>query len=127
MYPLAVSQINAANSPPLILPGGIKPEDWDAFHDLIVIDEIARCGYLGIVWGLSGGNAIGVPPLINFGTREQKERFLPAVLAGKVRFCLGVTEPDGRELCSPLCGSILGPSNDELTWHADERTKLDLM
>src|SRR5579871_2778086 len=49
--------------------------EWDAFHDLIVIDEIARCGYLGVNWGLSCGNAIGCPPIINYGSPEQKQKF----------------------------------------------------
>lgn len=54
-------------------------------------------GYTGVLWGLGGGNGIGVPPIANFGTKEQKERFLPGAADGSIRFCLGVTEPDGRE------------------------------
>ncbi|KAK5318112.1 hypothetical protein LTR93_008157 [Exophiala xenobiotica] len=92
VYPLAVQQIKSLGQR---LPGDIDPEDWDGFHDLIVIDEIARCGYLGVVWALSCGNSIGAPPVINFGSDEQKTRFLPDMLAGRSRFCLGVTEPDG--------------------------------
>lgn len=34
--------------------------------------------------------------MINFGNEEQKRRFLPDMLRGRTRFCLGVTEPDGR-------------------------------
>lgn len=78
------------------LPAGIKPEDWDGFHDLICIDEIARCGYLGVIWALGCGDSIGCPPVVNFGSVAQKEKFLPSVVSGKSRFCLGVTEPDGR-------------------------------
>lgn len=61
-----------------------------------MIDEIARCGYLGVIWALGCGNSIGGPPVINFGNEEQKRRFLPDMLKGKIRFCLGVTEPDGE-------------------------------
>ena len=93
IYPLAVEQIKASGQR---LPGDVKPDAWDGFHDLIVIDEVARCGYLGIIWALSCGNSIGAPPLINFGNEEQKTRLLPDMLAGKSRFCLGVTEPDGK-------------------------------
>ena len=56
---------------------------------------MARCGYLGVIWALSCGNSIGVPPLVNYGTDEQKKRWLPDILRGTSRFCLGVTEPDG--------------------------------
>jgi alkylation response protein AidB-like acyl-CoA dehydrogenase len=86
------------------LPAGIPAEgtshdrvdvEWDAFHDLIFIDEMARCGYLGVNWGLSCGNAIGCPPIINYGTEEQKRYFLPPILRGEKRMCLAITEPSG--------------------------------
>ncbi|KAF7177603.1 hypothetical protein CNMCM7691_005932 [Aspergillus felis] len=88
-FPLAKDYLHGQR-----LPGDIDPREWDGFHDLIVIDELARCGYLGIVWALGCGNSIGGPPVINFGNEEQKRRFLPDILTGKARFCLGVTEPD---------------------------------
>ena len=90
VYPLASQYLEGQR-----LPADIKPEQWDGFHDLIMIDEIARCGYLGVVWALTCGNSIGAPPLVNFGSEKQKKQFLPRVLNGKTRFCLGVTEPDG--------------------------------
>lgn len=98
IYPLATEYLQGQR-----LPADIKPSEWDAFHDLIFIDEIARCGYLGVIWGLSCGNSIGAPPLINFGNEEQKRRFLPEILKGKVRFCLAVTEPDGEENLGGTC------------------------
>ncbi|ATZ50947.1 hypothetical protein BCIN_06g04120 [Botrytis cinerea B05.10] len=76
------------------LPGGIKPEEWDSWHTLIVTDELSRVAYTGVLWGLGGGNGIGVPPIVNFGTEEQKNEFLPGVANGSIRFCLGITEPD---------------------------------
>lgn len=90
VYPLAIEYLDGQR-----LPANIEASAWDGFHDLIFIDEIARCGYLGIIWALSCGNSIGAPPLVNFGSSEQKRRFLPDVLQGLSRFCLGVTEPDG--------------------------------
>ncbi|BCS25248.1 acyl-CoA dehydrogenase family protein [Aspergillus puulaauensis] len=88
-FPLAADHLKGQ-----LLPAGIKAEEWDGFHDLVLIDEIARCGYLGVIWALGCGNSIGGPPVINFGNKEQKDRFLPDMLSGKIRFCLGVTEPD---------------------------------
>lgn len=89
IFPLAAEYLGS-----LRLPGDIDPSQWDAFHDMVFMDEIARCGYLGVIWGLACGNIIGFPPVINYGTPEQKRRFVPDVLQGKTRFCLGVTEPD---------------------------------
>ena len=93
VYPLAMNEIKGMGRR---LPADIPAEEWDGFHDLIVIDEVARCGYLGVIWALSCGNSIGAPPLINYGTEAQRSRFLPDMLSGKSRFCLGVTEPDGK-------------------------------
>ena len=45
-------------------------------------------------------NTIG-PTIMQFGSDEQKERFLPAILAGEVNFAVGYTEPDaGTDLAS---------------------------
>jgi hypothetical protein len=45
IFPLSKEHIPAG----LRLPGGIPPHEWDHFHDLILIDEIARIGYLGVL------------------------------------------------------------------------------
>jgi acyl-CoA dehydrogenase len=49
--------------------------------------------------GLSGASAIhmnifGLNPVQVFGTAEQKQRFLPPLIAGEDRACFAVTEPD---------------------------------
>ncbi|CZR69045.1 related to acyl-CoA dehydrogenase [Phialocephala subalpina] len=48
----------------------------------------------GVIWGLSCGNSIGCPPVLNYGTPEQKAQFLPDVYASRSKFCLGITEPN---------------------------------
>ena len=75
------------------LPADIAPQDWDAFHDFVLIDEMTRCGYLGANWALGTGAMIACPIIMNFGTDEQKTRFLPPVITGEQRACLAVTEP----------------------------------
>ncbi len=45
-------------------------------------------------------NTVG-PTLAQFGTPEQKERFLPGILAGEIHFAIGYTEPGaGTDLAS---------------------------
>jgi acyl-CoA dehydrogenase len=49
--------------------------------------------------GFSGASAVhmnifGLNPVVVFGTREQKKRMLPGLIAGKERACFAVTEPN---------------------------------
>lgn len=39
-------------------------------------------------------NIFGPHPIVVFGTHEQKQRWLPDVIAGRTTVCFGVTEPD---------------------------------
>ena len=48
---------------------------------------------------MSGASSVHIPvfsvqPVVLFGTTEQKQRILPAVVSGKDRVCFAVTEPD---------------------------------
>jgi acyl-CoA dehydrogenase len=49
--------------------------------------------------GFSGASALhmnifGLNPVVVFGTEEQKQRWLPALIRGKQKACFAVTEPD---------------------------------
>lgn len=45
-------------------------------------------------------NTVG-PTIMNFGSPEQKDFFLPKILAGEIHFCIGYTEPNaGTDLAS---------------------------
>jgi len=60
----------------------------------IMMQAIAQSGA-----GFSGASAIhmnifGLHPVVRFGTEEQKQRFLPPLIAGRDRACFAVTEPD---------------------------------
>jgi acyl-CoA dehydrogenase len=39
-------------------------------------------------------NIFGLHPVVVFGTKEQQQRWLPALIAGKQKACFGVTEPN---------------------------------
>lgn len=69
------------------------PEDFDYFHELIFIDELARCASGGVLWGLIEGLQIGLPPVLNFGSPEMRNRVAPACLKGEKIICLNITEP----------------------------------
>ncbi|KAJ7227115.1 peroxisomal acyl-CoA-dehydrogenase [Mycena pura] len=77
----------------LALMGGlVKPEEFDYFHELILTQEITRCGARGYGDGLLSGKVIGLPPVLTFGSEELKARVVPEVLQGKKFICLAISE-----------------------------------
>jgi alkylation response protein AidB-like acyl-CoA dehydrogenase len=48
---------------------------------------------LGVIWGLGGGDSLGCPPILNYGSEELKDQLLPGIIDGSIRVCLGITEP----------------------------------
>ncbi|ORY92790.1 acyl-CoA dehydrogenase/oxidase [Leucosporidium creatinivorum] len=79
----------------LPIPGNFPPEEWDAFHSFILIDEMCRCASGGIAYGIIGGFGIGLPPVLHFGSEELKKRIVPPCVKGDKRICLAITEPEG--------------------------------
>ncbi|MDC0674735.1 acyl-CoA dehydrogenase family protein [Nannocystis radixulma] len=71
---------------------GGSPGDSTAI--IILCEEFARTGAGGLIAGLCS-HGIGLPPILNLGTDEQKRRFIPDVLAGRKIAALAVTEPSG--------------------------------
>jgi acyl-CoA dehydrogenase len=60
----------------------------------IMMQAVARSGA-----GFTGCSSIhlnifGAKPIEKFGTAEQKQEFLPKIIAGKQKMCFGVTEPN---------------------------------
>jgi acyl-CoA dehydrogenase len=60
----------------------------------ILMQAVAQSGA-----GFSGASAIhmnifGLHPVVVFGSDEQKQRFLPPLIAGREKACFAVTEPD---------------------------------
>jgi len=65
----------------------------DSFHSVLFAEGIMTAGSTGVLAGLSS-IGIALPPILNFGTKEQIERFIPPVLAGDRISCLAITEPN---------------------------------
>ena len=63
-------------------------------HDAVWVEELARAGGSGgVAAGLNAHASIAMPPIFKFGTEEQKQRWLPAGIAGEKIGALGITEP----------------------------------
>lgn len=90
--PLPVEELKACGIHDIL--GVVKVEDFNYFHCMIYNDEMARSGLGGPGASLTTGMAFGVPPLIKFGTRELKDRYLGELFRGEKRACIAITEPD---------------------------------
>jgi short/branched chain acyl-CoA dehydrogenase len=74
------------------------PERWgggdgDFLSLCLAIEEIGRVDQsVGIT--LSAGVGLGATPIFRFGTEDQRERWLPDLVAGRALAGFGLTEPD---------------------------------
>ena len=62
--------------------------------NLVLAEELvhARCG--GLAMGLAVHTDMATPPILAFGTEEQKQGYLAPAIRGEKISCLGITEPD---------------------------------
>lgn len=75
------------------LPGGVKPEQFNYFHELVVIQELVRIGAPGYLAGVNAGMVIGLPPLLNFPISDRlKNEVVPNILRGKTFISLAISE-----------------------------------
>ena len=69
------------------------PQGFDAFHDLILIDELCRCGAGGVLWAVFFSFGISLPPVLNVGSQYLRDKVARDVITGKKIMSLAVTEP----------------------------------
>jgi alkylation response protein AidB-like acyl-CoA dehydrogenase len=55
--------------------------------NLVLAEELSHSGSAGLAMGVAVHTDMATPPILQFGTEEQKQRYL-------VLSCLGITEPD---------------------------------
>jgi len=77
--------------------GVMIPEEYggaglDTISYAIIIEELAKvCGSHAL--GVAAHNSLGVGPLYQFGTEEQRKRWLPRGASGEMLISYGLTEP----------------------------------
>ncbi len=101
----------------------IREDSWLVGNDREFSAELARRGWIGMTWPaefggggysamerfvviealISAGAPVAAtwfadrqigPALLQFGTDEQRERWLPGIIAGTDMWCIGMSEPD---------------------------------
>ena len=74
------------------------PEPWGAGRVstpcyALVTEELAR-GWMSLA-GAMGGHTVVAKLLLDYGTAEQKQRYLPGMATGEIRATMALTEPGG--------------------------------
>jgi acyl-CoA dehydrogenase len=74
------------------------PEEYggqggDDLHGAVFAEEMARCGSGGVAAGIGGHVGIAMPPILKFGTDDQKRRWLVPGIKGEQIGALAITEP----------------------------------
>src|SRR5919201_1442502 len=76
-----------------------KPEQYggqggDYYTSIVLAEEMvhAKCGGLGM--GIAVHTDMAMPPILAFGTEEQKQEWVVPAIKGEKILCLGITEPD---------------------------------
>jgi citronellyl-CoA dehydrogenase len=76
-----------------------KPEAYggqggDYYTSLVLAEEITNANSGGLAMGVAVQTDMAMPPILAFGTDEQKRRWAEPAIKGDAILCLGITEPD---------------------------------
>ena len=66
--------------------------DWG--HAIVVGEELARAGSGGVGMAVAVQAEMATPPILKFGSPEQKARYLVPAIRGEKIACLGISEPN---------------------------------
>lgn len=83
----------------LTLPKAHGGQGLTPFHRFAVVEELLAAGApIAAHWI---GDRQSAPLILKFGTEAQRQRFLPAISAAEIFFCIGMSEPGaGSDLAS---------------------------
>ena len=110
------------------------PEEYggagaDRLYSVAQMEEIARAGCTGIGFGLH--SEIVAPYILHYGTKEQKQRYLPKLASGEMVGAIAMTEPGaGSDLQGVKTSATLSQDGSHYVvngsktfitngWHAD--------
>src|SRR5436305_272236 len=76
-----------------------KPEQYggqggDYYTSLVLAEEMAHAHCGGLAMGIAVQTDMAMPPILAFGTEEQKQQWAAPAISGSKILCLGIPEPD---------------------------------
>jgi alkylation response protein AidB-like acyl-CoA dehydrogenase len=66
----------------------------DYYSALVLAEEMSYSHSGGLAMGLAVHTDMAMPPILAFGTEEQKQQWVVPAIKGEKILCLGITEPD---------------------------------
>ena len=94
----------------MTLPGGLTPEKFDTFHEMIAHEELGRLGVPGYCDGIGAGFVIGVPPVLMFARPEVRQKVGRECIMGQKRICLAISDPfAGSDVAAIQCTATKTP------------------
>jgi citronellyl-CoA dehydrogenase len=78
----------------LSMPEAYGGQGGDYFANLVLAEELAGSHSGGLAMGIAVHTDMATPPILQFGSEEQKQRYLVPSIRGEKISCLGITEPD---------------------------------
>jgi alkylation response protein AidB-like acyl-CoA dehydrogenase len=103
----------------LLAPAEYGGGEGDFTSLCVAVEELGRVDQsVGIT--LSAGVGLGITPILRYGTDEQKQRWLPDLVAGRALAAFGLTEPDaGSDAGATRTRARLTPGDDGDCWVVD--------
>jgi short-chain 2-methylacyl-CoA dehydrogenase len=96
----------------LPFPESVGGAGADFLSYCLALEEIARAD-AAVAITLEAAVSLGISPIVSFGTADQKERWLPQLLAGDRLWAFGLTEPGAG---SDAAGTLTRAARDRGGW-----------
>src|SRR5690242_305911 len=96
-----------------------KPEQYggqggDYYTSLVLAEEMVHARSGGLAMGIAVHTDMAMPPILAFGTEEQKQAWVVPAIKGEKILCLGITEPDaGSDVAGIKTRAIHDEATDE--------------
>ena len=86
----------------------------DYYCSLVLAEELVHSHSGGVGVGIAVHTDMAMPPILAFGTEEQKREWLVPAIAGEKILCLGITEPDaGSDVVAIRTRAVLDQQTGE--------------
>src|SRR5213078_4441576 len=98
----------------LSMPEAYGGQGGDYYCNLVLAEELSHSHSGGMAMGIAVHTDMATPPILQFGTEEQKQRYLVPSIRGEKISCLGITEPDaGSDVSGIRTRAVRERSGDE--------------